>query len=264
MKVNQKMSKINNVAKVKICLNSNKEKANLSCESKLSQSSKSKSFKIYQQIMSKKPKERNLKSISHNAKQTSNIQKVPTSDSRPSFKPQTTRTNKHLGSYNQKVAIKPKNRLKISRLGHLNKSSKYQGMRGGKPLMSSNPKDNIKRRSNNKISINYAKEKYDITKKFTKHIPISVPKYKKNVTSGGSYSSIQAKGTLNRKYIHGKGSRLEYSNDAGVSNSKLKNSYSKQMKRIKQKSSHTFADLSRISLILSKGSMPQGNYQPHI
>lgn len=56
-------------------------------------------------------------------------------------------------------------------------------------------------------------------------------------------------------------SKLGCLKDDVSSNSKFINNYSKQMKRIKQKSSHTFCDLSRISLILSKESASSSKLQ---
>jgi len=233
-----------------------------------SQTHKSKTSKIYQQSVSKQLKEKNMKSVSNKVKKVFNGQKFANSGSRPTFKPQTTRAIKNINSYNQKSVIKPKDKSKIAKLGHLNKSNKYTGIRGGaKSLIISNPRDSIKRRGQNKTTMNFSKERTEL-KKFSKQVPvfiskqvpITVPKHRKNVTSGGSYSTMQGKGVLKKKYTPTIGNKLGYPRGALSSNSKLKSNYSKQMRRIKQKPSHTFGDLSRISLILSKGSIHLGKF----
>lgn len=199
---------------------------------------------------------KNLKSISHKVKNTLKENKIGSSGSRPSFKPQTTRAL-NLNNSNQKSTLKQKEKMKISRIGILNKSNKYRGVRGAKTLLLGNPRDSIKRRSQNKTTMNYSKENHDL-KALPKHFPLTNTKHRKNVTSGGSYSTIQAKSVIKRKYFGPSGNKLGISEDVGSSKSKIENSYSKQIKRIKQKSSHTFGDLSKISLILNKGKMTGG------
>ena len=194
--------------------------------------------------------------MSNKAKGPLTGSKIGTSGSRPTFKPQTTRAL-NLNNSNQKSTLKQKDRLKISRLGMMNKNGKYHGIRGAKTLLLSNPRDSIKRRSQNKTTMNYSKESYDF-KALPKHFPITNPKHRKNVTSGGSYSTIQAKNVLKKKYFGPAGNKLSYGDDTGSSKGKMGNSYSKQIKRIKQKSSHTFGDLSKISLILNKGTIASG------
>mmetsp|Transcript_29390 Transcript_29390/g.28993 ORF Transcript_29390/g.28993 Transcript_29390/m.28993 type:complete len:171 (-) Transcript_29390:39-551(-) len=100
--------------------------------------------------------------------------------------------------------------------------------------------------------MNYSKNRKGL-KNIAKNVPISLPKHRKNVTSGGSYSTIQAKGITRKKYIAGKGSKLGYLDEAN-SRTKFESSYTKQGKRIKQKSSHTFGDLAKINLILNKNT----------
>ena len=202
LKINKKINRVNNIAKVKIILNENKAKGNLYNEPKNSLITKSKISKLYQHSVNKQLTEKNMKSVSNKVKHVLNGQKFANSGWRPTFKPQTTRVIKNLSNSNQKSVIKSKDRLKIGRIRPLNKSNNYTRIRGGtKSLLISNPKDSIKRRGQNKAVMHYLKEKPGL-KKFSKQvsisisdkIPQSIPKHKKNVASGGSYSTIQAKG----------------------------------------------------------------------
>ncbi len=154
MKSNIKGGKINNVAKVKIMLSSNKHKQKFSTDQKSSNYQRTRT-NLYQPHGIKKSNEGNLKSISNKVKQAMTTQKFSNGVARPSFKAQTTRAVANLKN-NTKSNLKKKEKYKESRLGLLNKSNKYTGVRGlHKPLLGSHPRDGLKRRNQNKTIMNY-------------------------------------------------------------------------------------------------------------
>lgn len=255
-KLQQNVGKTSNVAKVKIILNYDKNITNLSKDATNASTYKPRGSDAYRHSIPNHPLERHLKSINSKVKNVLNKKKFPSTGGKESFKPLTTRTLNNLNSSNSKSMGKTNDRVKISRLG-ITKVNKYQNARTTKPLLVSNHRDSIKRRSQNKTTMNYSKESADL-KIVAKPAQVVLPKHTKNVTSGGSYSTIQTKNAITRKYIGSTGSKLGQPEGTGGSSSKLTSSYSKQVKRIKQKSSHTFGDLSTISSILNKGSVISG------
>lgn len=255
-KQKQSIGKAGNVAKVKIMLDNDKNQSNISNDATLGSAYKPRGSNAYKHLMPDHPLDRHLKSINNKVKNVLNKKKFPSVGGKETFKPQTTRIVNNLNSSNSKSMAKPKDRIKISRLG-VTKPIKYQNTRIAKPLLATNHRDSIKRRSQNKTTMNYSKESNDL-KVVSIPAQTALSKHKKNVTSGGSYSTIQTKNAIARKNIGSAGSKIGQSDGVGSAGSKLISSYSKQVKRIKQKSSHTFCDLSTISSVLNKGSVASG------
>lgn len=83
--------KINNVAKVKIILNYDKKRLSNKGSIKVNPSHKAKSNSVFKAIPHPSKLERHLKSVSSQAKQVMSDKKFKNSNSRGTFKPQTTR-----------------------------------------------------------------------------------------------------------------------------------------------------------------------------
>lgn len=106
-----KLDKMSNVAKVKIILNNDKKRVhNVPSGMKLIPSHKPKSNSVYKAIPQSSKLERHLKSVSSQAKQVLNSKKFKNSNSKPTFKPQTTRVLPNLNSSGKRNTTKTQGR----------------------------------------------------------------------------------------------------------------------------------------------------------